>query len=198
MIALIGFVFGQSDEKEVNACFESYKSAILEDRGEDAVNVVSSNTIDYYKKMLDISLYADSAEVAGLNVIDKMTVISVRHRVPPTEIEGMDGRSFFVYAIKNGMVGKNSVMNVEIGEIKVREGFATGQMVNNGQETPIAFSFYNEDGWKIDLSSIFPSTNAGLEQYLTELEITDTEWILQAMEMLTGTPPGDDIWQPMK
>lgn len=191
-------LFSQSNEvKKVKKCFKKYKNAILEDRGDEAADVVSKATIDYYQKMLDIALTADSATVDQLGITDKMTVLTVRHKVPKSTIAELDGRGFFIYAISAGMVGKNSVINATIGEVKVNENFATGQLLVNGQESPMYFHFYHEGDWKLDLTSLFHITNTALNQMVQESGMSQNEFLFQILQSLTGRYPNSTIWQPM-
>src|SRR5690606_16152787 len=109
-ITTIGACTAQKkEEKLVNKSFEGYKDAILNDRGEEAVKFVDSRTMNYYAHVLDKVKNADSVEVSALSLMDKLMVLSVRHRAKKEEILRFTGESLFVYAIKEGMVGKNSV-----------------------------------------------------------------------------------------
>jgi hypothetical protein len=187
-----------SEQDKVNACFQEYKSAILEDRGADAAEVVNKTTIEYYEKMLDIALYADSATVDGLGITDKVTVFTIRHKIPKSEVSELDGKDFFIYAINTGMVGKNTVVNMNIGTIDVNDNFATGQLVASGQESPMFFQFQKEDGWKLDITSLFPASNTVLNQMVANSGMNQNDFLFQIMQSLTGRYPDESIWQPMK
>jgi len=158
-----------STEKKVQDCFAGYKSAILNDKGEEAAEFVDSRTIKYYSDILEKTKNADSTTVNELNIMDRLMVFSVRHRTPKEDILSFDGKQLLVYAIKEGMVGKSSVANNEIGEISIDEQFAKGQLVAYGTPAPAYFHFYEEDGaWKIDLTSIFPIATQAFQQMLDE------------------------------
>jgi hypothetical protein len=150
----------KSEVKAVKASFDNYKQAILNDKGEEAVQYVDSRTINYYGDVLEKVRSADSATVNRLDLLDKVMVFSVRHRATKEDILSFDGKGLLVYAIKSGMVGKNSVVNSSIGDVTVEGTFAKGQYVSNGQKAPFNFDFYKEDNaWKVDLTSIFSTTN---------------------------------------
>lgn len=186
-----------NEEKSVKGAFATYKKSILKGDGKAAVECIDARTITYYGKMLSLTLEADSAEVAGLDLMDKLTVLSLRHRLTRSEMEGFDGRQLFVYSIEKGMVGKNSVANVEMGEIIVEGGRARGQLVALGEESPLYFQFNKEDGrWKLDLTSLFGPTTEGLKQMLSDRGMTENEFIFQALEITTGKPVTNTIWFP--
>jgi hypothetical protein len=191
---------GQSaDETKIRDAFSGYKNAIMKGKGEEAVTFVDRNTIAYYQEMLTIALDGDSAKLAGLPVIDKLTVFTIRHKVPKADVISSNGRDFFVYSINHGMVGKNSVAAIELSDISVSGNNATASVKSGGQKTPLAFGFNNENGsWKLDITSIFAKTNEGIGMMLKQNEMTELDFVFKALESLTGRPVEDSIWQPMR
>ena len=188
-----------NDSKAVKETFSNYKKAILDSDGEEAAKWVDSKTVAYYDQMLKASLDADSADVAVLGVIDKLTIFSVRHRIPRQEIAQLNGRQFLIYSIDRGMVGKNTVGNVEIGDVNVDGNSASGQLISQGRKSPLYFQFNKEEGaWKLDLTSLLPATNTGLRKMIADQGMTENEFIFQALEMMNGKPVTADIWSPMK
>jgi hypothetical protein len=192
------YTFGQKSEvKAVRASFDNYKQAILNDRGEEAVQYVDSRTLNYYGEVLEKVKHADSATVNGLALMDKVMVFSVRHRAAKEDILSFDGKGLLVYAIKSGMVGKNSVVNSSIGDVTTEGTFAKGQYVSNGQKAPFNFNFYKEDNaWKVDLTSIFPVTNMAFRKLVEESGQAENDFLFSILESLTGKRPGDEIWIP--
>ena len=201
IIFLMAGFFGTSaqstEQNSVKQTFTSYKKAILDGHGSEAVKWVDKNTLSYYEKMLAVTLNGDSAEVTALPLMDKLTVLSLRHRIPKNDIKNFDGKQLFVYSIDKGMVGKNSVMNVDIGEVKVEGNSADGQLVSNGQGSPLYFGFSKEEGqWKLDLTSLFGPTTEGLKKMLSDQGMTENQFIFQALEMMSGKPVTNEIWSP--
>ena len=193
----VGFVVAQNSEQvAVKASFDRYKQAILNDRGEEASECVDSRTIKYYDQMLDLVKNADSAKVNSSSIIDKIMVFSIRHRATRDEILSFDGKSLFVYAIKKGMVSKNSVSNVTISEAMVDGDFAKAQLISQGQAVPIYFHFYREGGnWRINLTSLFPMTNGLFKKMVTDSGQEENEYLFSLLEILTGKRPSEEIWQ---
>jgi hypothetical protein len=183
----------------VRAAFDNYKSAILNDQGEDAVKYVDSRTMKYYSDMLELVKNANEAEVNALSVVDKMMVLTVRHRTSKEDILSFDGKELLVYAIKSGMVGKNSVSDNTIGEITIDNNFAKGQLISKGQKAPFYFHFYKEDDqWKIDITSIFSVATATFENIIQESGQEENEFIFSLLEMVSGKKPGPEVWEPVK
>lgn len=188
----------KKEVKKVKKCFETYKSSILNDKGEKAVQQVDSRTIAYYTDILNKTIHADSAEVNALGIMDKLIVFSIRHRTEKEQILSFDGVSLLEYSIREGMVGKNSVVNNSIGKVIIDGTFAKGQMLVYGEETPVYFHFYKEnDAWKLDLTSIFSLGNAAFKNMQEESGKKENEFLLDILEMMTGRKPDATIWNSL-
>ncbi len=199
-ICFLQISFSQSkDEEGVKNCFQSYKEAILTGEGKEAVKWVDSRTIEYYTMVLEKSISADSLEISAMPFMDKFMVLVVRYRIDYEELKEMDGKKFFIYAVNKEMVGKNSVMNVEVGEVKVEGKFAQASVVTKGVDAGFSFDFYKEKRkWKMDLTSIFKPTTRALKLALEGKEMSDEEFIIFSLELSGQKPVTSDLWRPLK
>jgi len=188
-----------TEEVLVKKSFDNYKSAILNDRGQEAVTYVDSRTVRYYTDILQTTKNADATEINALGLMDKLMVLTIRHRATKEEILGFDGEGLLIYAIEKGMVGKNSVANNTLGTIEVEGTFAKGQLVTGGRETPLYFHFYKENGiWKIDITSVFSMGAVAFKKMQEDSGYDENEYIFALLEMLTGKKPGEDIWNSIE
>jgi len=192
--------YGQkSEEKLVRKSFDNYKSSILNDKGEEAVKYVDSRTIKYYSDILELVKTADSSKVETLSILDKIIVFSIRHRTSKEDVLSFDGKTLLVFAIKSGMVGKNSVANNSIGDVTIDSSFAKGQFIANGNKGPFYFHFYKEEQlWKIDLTSLFPVSTTAFKKMADDSGQNENEYLFSLLEMITGNKPNSQIWQPIK
>lgn len=196
LVALSG-VAQKAEENLVRKSFTGYKTAILDDKGEEAVAFVDSRTVAYYGKMLNLVRTADSITVSELPLLDKFMVLAIRHRMDAEELQSTDGKGLLVKAIRNGMVGKSSVANVSVGDVTVEGDFAKGQLMANGKKAPFSFHFYKEENsWKIDLTSLFPMTATMFQNMLDESDMEENEFLLHLLEMGSGMAPSPDVWKP--
>lgn len=190
---------GVSDEQQIRDCFSAYKSAILNDKGALAAEEVDSRTIKYYSDILSMSLTADSTVINGQGILDKLMILSIRHRTPKEDLLSFNGKDLFIHAIKEGMVGKNSVANNELGEVIINEDFGKGQLVANGVVAPMYFHFYREDSkWKVDLTSIFTAGATAFKAMADESGQEENEYLFTLLELITGKKPTKAIWDPIK
>lgn len=198
LVAFFQPVFAQKKDAEaVKKAFENYKSAILNDKGAEAVKFVDSRTIKYYQDVSDWVRSADSSKVENLSLLDKFMVFTVRHRSTREEQLAFNGKSLLVFAINNGMVGKNSVANNTIGEVIIEDNFARAQLVSRGKAAPLYFHFYKEDKqWKLDLTALFALSSTGFKKMIEESEESENDFLFNMLEMITGKRPGAEIWKP--
>lgn len=187
----------KSQEKLVRKSFQAYKNGILNDRGEEAVKYVDSRTIKYYNDIAELVKSADSSQVAALSLMDRLMVFSVRHRAPKEMIPDFDGRKLLIFAIQNGMVGKNSVAGNDVGKVTIEDTFAKAQYVRMKETTPLFFHFYKEEQvWKLDLTALFPASAFAFQKMVKDSGQEENEYLFFLMEMLTGRKPGPEIWRP--
>lgn len=190
--------YSQSDKELVLKSFENYKNAILTDKGKLASDFVDSRTINYYSTILDKVKTSDSLEVNSMGIIDKLTVLSMRHRTPKNDLLKFDGKDLFIYAIDNGMVGKNSVVNAELGDVITNGDFSKAEFVVNGQKTPFFFHFYREDKvWKMDLTHLFSLGTMSIKKMIEDSGENENDFIINILEVLTGKKPTENIWKPI-
>jgi hypothetical protein len=188
----------QQDTALIKACFAGYKNAILTDKGQEALAFVDSRTVKYYSDILQKTKTLDSAGIDKLSILDKLTILMVRHRATREEIMRLDGRSLLVYAIERGMVGKGSVQQLSIGEVLVRGNAAEGQVVVGTAPTSLAYNFYKENGtWKMDITSVLPEGNNAMKKIIKDSERPENEFLLMLIENATDKEPSKDIWKPL-
>ncbi len=189
--------------KEVKAilnCYNAYTEAILNDRGADALKQVDTNTVNYYNQIADLVRTADSVTVSNLSFLDELMVLLIRHRSTREEILSFTGSSLFIYAVDNGMVGKEQVQNNSIGTITIGGNVATAQLKVDGTATPFAFTFRKtgRKKWALDLSAVMKDSEAALETTIANLGMTKEDFIMQMLPLSNGQPVDAKIWHPVK
>jgi hypothetical protein len=183
----------------VRKSFDAYKEAILNDKGSEAVKWVDKQTLNWYEESRQLALTAGREKLESLSMFNRMQAVLIRHRVPRAELEKMDGRKLFTYAVDNGWVGKSSVSGLEIGEVSITGGFAAGVIVREGKATPLKFQFSMEEGhWKVKLMPLMKMAEPGLKAQSKRAGMTENEFIIQMTEAVSGRKVPDTIWDAPK
>ena len=186
-------------EHPVYLAFSDYRSAIIQADAESALRAVDSSTLQYYSEMLNHALNSDEATVRGLSIMDLLMVMSIRHRLTPEQVKGMDASSLFKYGVANGWTGKESVIGLDVVHVEVDGQTATATFTSNGAESPVPFQFDKEGGqWKIDLTSIMGASGSAFSQMAEQQGITDVELVSMLLGMVSGEEvDAESIWIPV-
>ncbi|WP_343856352.1 hypothetical protein [Fulvivirga kasyanovii] len=190
--------FGQSESGDVSQCFEQFKKAVAEGNGKEASEIVAPETIEHYQSLLNLALEGDSIEVASLRLIDKLVVISMRNQLSKEDILQMDGKNFIAYAVDHGMLSKNSLINFQLGEIRVTDEFTIAQIIVGEMETPLKIHFYDQGGWRLDITPVLPEMSTSLKKTIDIAGMSEEEFILMTVQSFSGRSIGENIWFPMK
>lgn len=141
-------LFGQKQEEQaVKSAFEKYRADILNDLGEEAFKDVDSRTVKYYGDLLEWIKNSDSLEVEALSVLDKMSVLMIRNKMPKEDLLAMDGKQLFIYAVNEGMVGKGSVSILAFDKLIADSGKSENEFLIPLIEASISKKM-NPESWK--------------------------------------------------
>jgi hypothetical protein len=187
----------QSEDGLVRRAFLSYKEAILQQQGQSAVLLVSRATLQYYARMKTLALVGQEKEVRLLSPMNKIMVLSLRHRVPVDDLRGMTPEEVFTYAVNHGWIGKNSVLDSDIGGLQVFGNDASAEYVKSGTPTPLKYRFTKEDGkWKIDLTALMPVADQAMSMLIKQKGLDEDTFITSLIESISGKKVLPSIWQP--
>lgn len=192
--------FAQKLESDlVKEALKNYKSATLNNNGAEAIKYLDSKTRRHYQKMIDVVQNADSAQVEDLSLTDKLMVLTIRHKATKEEILSFKEDDLLLYAVNNGMVGKNSADKGTLGKVFIDKNFAKINIEMNGKATPLNFHFYKEEGqWKVDITALFPVSNMLFKKLIEDAEVSENDFLFNILEMLTGKEPRNSIWHPVR
>ena len=187
------------DKDDVMAAFKGYKEAILAQKGEDAAGWVTKGTLKAYQDYVDWALVSDRKTVEGLSMVNRVQVLTMRHRVPAEELRKATGKSIFIHAVKEDWIGKDGVIRTELADdVAVAGERATGSALIGGEAFPLKFEFRKEDGkWRFDLVALMTATGPAFEAAAKQAGMEENELILKVLETVSGKKPGDSVWAPV-
>ena len=184
---------------EVHESFEQYRTAILAEDGETAVQYLNQASINYYDDMLKDALYLKESEFEERTILDKLMILRLRMNFTAKELKKMNGRELIVYSIQKGWIGKSSVINIEISEeTKIKGDWATIEVMQNGQGSGLNFIFQKEnDIWKLDIKEIFKISNMTLAYLIKQSDYTEKEFIEMVLENTDNKKVSKSYYKPM-
>lgn len=189
----------QSDEALIRQVFLNYKEAILQQRGETAVSLVNRATLQYYARMKYVALEGEEREVRRLSPMNKIMVVSLRHRVPVESLRAMTPEQLFTHAVEQGWIGKNSVLDSDIRQVQTFRNDASAEHVKGGTPTKLKYRFTKEDGkWKLDLTALTPVADRAMSMLIQKEGVDEDTFIVSLVESVSGKKVSPSIWQPPK
>jgi len=186
----------QTTAHAIQETFGYYRQAIADQDSSEVATMVTQETVDYFKELQELALYATPDELEKKGLTDRMQVVVLRHRVPMSTLQKKDHVELLKFCVETGLLGK-SIAAVEIGEIRLKENEAEAQTVLNGQPLPVVLRFAKEgETWKVDMLSILSAGNEMLRGVAEERGLTEDDLILQMVTKGSGMDVPKDIWQP--
>jgi hypothetical protein len=184
---------------DVEQAFSSYRTALLEQKGDEAVNWVAPATIKMYQETRDLALNADEATVKNLPIGARMQVLLMRHRVSLKQLQEFDGKKMFAHAVDQNWIGKEGVQRAGVSDVVVDGTQATGKVTVNGKSSTEKFHFVKENGrWTVDLTPSFSTVDRLFQQAANDQGMTENDFIFAIITKLSGRPVTSAIWQPLE
>ncbi len=188
------------EEKGIRACFEGYKKAILDGSGADAVAFIDEPSKQFFSKLYHSILTADSAQVAKLDIADRVLLFHARHTLSYDQLSKMDKQAFLEYSFEKGLFSDKGIVGISIDDVKVDGSHATAvpSFSYNPQERSPEFYHFNKTdaGWKIDWISQINFINANFSSIANTMGQDVNEFIFSTLLMLSGNEVSASVWWP--
>ena len=188
-------------EKEiakVREAFVAVRAAVIAGDGESFARLVTRDSVRLYGVIRDLAVHADQKELQGVEGTVRMTVLSLRLRVPRDVLLQRDPRVLIAYAAENDMIFSDEIEQTKIGEVFVKEREALVAISAEGQPARGFFIFRNERGWKLDLEILVGSSRGMIDAMAREREVSEQTIILELLSEAVGKPVGMEVWQPIE
>ena len=186
-----------ADEQAIEEAFEAYKAALLGREGERAAGLVTRATIDYYDEMRTLALEADRAELENRRILDRFTVLMLRHVMTAKQLKPMTGEDVFAFAVDEGLIGESTVVGMEPEDVTVSGDVGTLNVALSGENASFEYLYRYEDaGWRLDLFE-FVETYEAAFQTQADQSGGDRAFLFQLLTSVSGRRPTPDIWQPL-
>lgn len=184
---------------ELHKVYDGYKNAVLNGNGGEAAYFISSNTISYYSSVLDLVQNADSSKLILCGLLEKFTVLAIRQTVDWGRLRAMNGKDLFIYAIENGMIGKD-ISKSSLGEVEHKHGnLASGELLIDLNHTKKHVLFYKEDGrWRLDLIDILKENGENLNKMMGQPGLNENIRMVLFFKQVFGREPSRELWLPVK
>ena len=177
----------------VRAVLQGYLEAVRRNDGVAAARAVTRDTRAYYARMRDLAMTAPEAQVRALPLMDRLSVLMYRHRVPADVLRTLTGDAAFAHTISEGWVARTAT----------GQWSATAPVFGNGdraivRDGGIDVQMVREEGaWRWDM---MPILQAASTQFAASLPagMKEDDFILFVLSNATGHPVSPTVWQPVQ
>ena len=184
-----------TDDQEIRENFDSYRNALLAGDGTAAFGALSGSSVDFYVEMRDLALTAPRKELEKRSLIDRLHSLTLRYVLAPQRLEGMTPTEIVAYAVDAGLIGQGTLQLQELEEITVDGDVAEATVTSDGNQSEFTYEFVrDEDGWKINLLVILDAANERFVDLVAKEGITETAFIFDTIEVITGQRPTNVLW----
>lgn len=186
-------------KKEIINVFNTYKNALQKNDSNTAILQLDKSSFTYYEDILNTSLRADEAQINQLEVLDRLMVLTIKHKLSKDQLLKMNGKDLLVYALENDIINNNRVETMGIGEIDVRGEIAYGQFLQNNNNIALYLGFsYDQSQWRLDVTSLAEPTGFAIRKLVEMQNKDENEVIIMMIESSTpGRKVSKDIWKPL-
>jgi hypothetical protein len=198
-IALANQAAHRPEAEAARDAFKGYKQALINHDGEAAAAFVSKGTVDYYGKIKELALRGERQTVAGLPILDKMTVLMLRLTYRADTLENMTATSLFASAVEKELFNMDTVVSSEVGKVKVSGERASITLINRGVENQAFLPLFVKEGrsWKLDSTALFGILGWALEKSAKDSGLSEDEFLVEILSKTTGKEVTNTIWEPL-
>ncbi|QTV05771.1 hypothetical protein [Faecalibacter bovis] len=186
-------------KKEIVNVFTTYKNAIVKNDVKSAILQLDKSSFSYYDEILNTSLRADEAQLNQLDILDRLMVLTVKHRVPKDQLIKMNGKDLLIYALENDIINNNRVEKMGIGDIEINGDIAYGQFLQDNKNIALYLGFsYDQSQWRLDVTSLAEPTGFAIRKLVEMQNKDENEVIFMMIEASTPNQKiSKDIWKPI-
>jgi len=172
----------------VRAVLRGYLEAVRSHDGTAAARLVTRGTRAYYAQMRDLAMTASEAKVRDLALIDRLSVLMLRHRVPPDVLRTLTGDSVFAYTISDGWVQAPAADPPAPTLV-----FANGDRAMMKLEGLFLQMQREEGAWRWDMLPVIRSDAMRVPDGMKE-----EDFISLVLQTSNGRPMTPSVWQPVQ
>lgn len=182
----------------IREVFERTTAAIKAEKSLIVVNNIDDLTFQHFAEMHRLALRATATEVRKLPSSSRLYVLMLRHLVPSEELEVMRTRDVALQLFDAGVMGMISRGEWSMGEVWIEGMEATAQIIVADEPLPLEWHFMKQGGeWKMNLISLLTISDIAMKDWAAEEGLTENEYILKTLEVLSQRSVPADIWEPV-
>jgi hypothetical protein len=187
-----------SDAAQVRATFVEFANAVGSRDAEAGTRLLSASSLAEWQHDRDLALHGRRDQVAAQSPGRRLVIFALRHHAPKFLARDGSSRELAGYAIEAGMADRKSLAAIELGDVVVVEGRASGQLFASGLPSGFRAGFVREDGvWKLDLPATIDAAGRVVTKAAKASETSEDAILAGLLLVSSGARPTAQIWEPL-
>lgn len=188
----------QAEAAEVRATYDQINAAFNASDGKTVVSLLNQKSIDQYDRYTQLARTGTREQIKALPAAERSEIVTIRHRLTRSELEGLDGRGYIILATGRGWYAAGEYEEpMELGKIRFQGSSATADILIDGKPSGYYYDFDLIDGvWKLDWVRIDEFINWQIAAQAELSHMSEDAVIMQIESEQSGKKVPASIWDP--
>jgi hypothetical protein len=158
------------EQEAVREAVRGYAAALAQRDVDAAAKHVVVETFGLYEDLRIAALRATREQLETWDLMSLLMVLQIRSKVGRAELEAVDGRGLFGFAVTEGLVGEG-LDAVPLDDVRLDEARTAAQIHLEGE--PIAWLRKTDAGWQMDIPEMVRLLGPAIEAVAREQVVAD-------------------------
>lgn len=154
----------------VREAVRAYTAALAQHDVDAAAALVVEETFWFYEDLRIAALRATREQLEALDLMSVLMVLQIRATIGRADLEAVDGRGLFGFAVTEGLVGEG-LETLPLDDVWLAEDRTAAQIHLEGE--PIAWLRNTDAGWQMDIPEMVRLLGPAIEAVAREQVIAD-------------------------
>lgn len=143
------------DLAAITAMFGEFRSAVNRQKGAEAVQLVTSDSVKRYEQFRDWAINDTAEELAERSVVEQVEIARLKATLTPEQLSSFDGHDIIRQLVDQGRLDLPFVESAQLADPVFQKDKCYMQIFDRSGAVKEKLTFFREDGkWKIDIPSL--------------------------------------------
>lgn len=188
----------ESAESQIQRVFDRLIEAEISGDDSEYLALLSRDSIAWHAPLIAVALDGTPAEVRALPPIERLEVLTMRHRSTRDKLTGLSAEAYVRMSTREKWFADEPGLRYTLKRIKVSVDTAQSDVYVDGKPAYYTACFIREDDeWKFDLVATVGLMNAAMPLRAREFGLSLNDYLISLVEDNTEEAVSPGIWNPM-
>lgn len=193
-----------AEKAAIRKCVTDLEAAYVGGQGHLAAELVTSECLDHYGKLLKVAMDGKRADVEKLSAFDRFEVLFIRHKSNRKSLKGLDGRGYQTFTTDQGwwsdLNDDTTSLTKSMAGLKFDQSNTSAwcYIIEDRETTRFKVDFKKVNGaWKVNELSVRDYHSDVIERDAKMLKMPVNNYIITLIEDVTEEEVSAKVWDPM-